>query len=195
MFIPNVTFVMVCLLLSFGAGMLRADPDMPGAEGIPSPNFNARTPQGVPVDVVVLHSTCMPTNETDETVRLFQSTASKVSSHYVVGKDGRIVQMVLEADRAWHAGVCRWQGRTDVNSCSVGIEMVHQDQTPHDDWPDAQMEAVARLLLSIRARHRVPNDHVIFHSECAYPAGRKTDPVGFDRGRLLRMTALLALSR
>jgi len=193
MFIPNVTFVMVCLLLSLGAGVLRAAPDMPGAEFVPSPNFNARTPQGVPVDVVVLHSTCMPTNETDETVRLFQSTASKVSSHYVVGKDGRIVQMVPEADRAWHAGVCRWQGRTDVNSCSVGIEMVHQDQTPHDDWPDAQMEAVARLLLSIRARHRVPNDHVIFHSECAYPAGRKTDPQGFDRARLLRMTALLAL--
>ncbi len=193
MFMPIVTFGIVCALLSLGARALHAAPDMPGAEFVLSPNFNARTPQGVPVDVVVLHSTCMPTNETDETVRLFQSAASQVSSHYIVGKDGRIVQMVPEQDRAWHAGVCLWQGRTDINSCSVGIEMVHQDQVANDDWPDAQMEAVARLLLSIRARHRVPNDHVIFHSECAVPVGRKTDPRGFDRARLLRMTALLAL--
>ncbi len=195
MFVSSVSFVMVCLLVLLGGAALHAAPDMPGADFIPSPNFNARAPERVPIDVVVLHSTCMPTNETDETVRLFQSAASKVSSHYVVGKDGRIVQMVSEQNRAWHAGVCLWQGRTDINSCSVGIEMVHQDQTPGDDWPDAQMEAVARLLLSIRARHRVPNDHIIFHSECAYPVGRKTDPQGFDRARLLRMTALLALPK
>ncbi len=202
MFIPCFTLGAVYGLLLCTMGVAHAGPDMPGpdmpgpdmpgADFVPSPNFNARMPSGVPVDVVVLHSTCMPTNETDETVRLFQSTASKVSSHYVVGKDGRIVQMVSEGDRAWHAGVCRWQGRTDINSCSVGIEMVHQDQNAQDDWPDAQMEAVARLLLSIRARHRVPNDHVIFHSECAYPAGRKTDPRDFDRSRLLRMTAFFS---
>ncbi len=185
---------LVCVLVVSGVKNVHAQADLPGAEFIPSPNFNARVPTGVPIDVVVLHSTCMPTNDTDETVRLFQSTASKVSSHYVVGKDGHIVQMVSEQERAWHAGVCLWQGRTDINSCSVGIEMVHQDQTANDDWPDAQMEAVARLLLSIRARHRVPNDHVIFHSECAVPTGRKTDPVRFDRARLLRMTALLAVA-
>jgi len=195
MFMLCLPIVIVCMLTLSAPGSLHAAPDMPGADFVPSPNFNARTPLGVPVDVVVLHSTCMPTNQTDETVLLFQSAASKVSSHYVVGKDGRIVQMVGEANRAWHAGVCLWQGRTDINSCSVGIEMVHQDQTAGDDWPDAQMEAVARLLLSIRARHRVPNDHVIFHSECAVPVGRKTDPQGFNRARLLRMTALLALPR
>lgn len=195
MFIPTLTLALACVLLFSVLEPMHAAPDMPGAEFIPSPNFNTRTPAGVPVDVVVLHSTCMPTNETNETVRLFQSAASQVSSHYLVGKDGRIVQMVSEQNRAWHAGVCLWQGRTDINSCSVGIEMVHQDQTAGDDWPDAQMEAVARLLLSIRARHRVPNDHVIFHSECAVPVGRKTDPRDFDRARLLRMTALLALPK
>lgn len=165
-----------------------------GADVVPSPNFNARTPTGVPVDVVVLHSTCTSTDETGETVRLFQNAASKVSSHYVVGKDGQVVQMVSEASRAWHAGVCLWQARTDVNSCSIGIEMVHRDQDPNDTWPEAQMAAVARLLFDIRSRHRVPNDHVIFHSECAYPPGRKTDPVGFDRPRLLQQVMLLALA-
>lgn len=172
-----------------------AVPDSAGARWVASPNFNPRRlgREGT-ADVVVLHSTCTTTNDTDETVTLFQSPASQVSSHYVVGKDGQVVQMVAEADRAWHAGDCRWQGRTDVNSCSVGIEMVHRDQDPHDDWPDAQLEAVAHLLLDIRSRHRIPNDHVIFHSECAWPPGRKTDPQGFDRPRLLRRVAALALA-
>ena len=165
-----------------------------GQPGFPVRTFGERKPQGIPVDVVVLHSTCMPTNETSETVQRFQETASQVSSHYVVGKDGQVVQMVSEADRAWHAGNCRWQGRTDVNSCSVGIEMVHQDENPNDTWPEAQFMAVARLMLDIRSRHRVPNDHVIFHSECAYPPGRKTDPVGFDRTRLLQTVMQLALA-
>ena len=170
-----------------------AVPDAQNARWVASPNFNPRSPVKSGVDVIVLHSTCTATNDTDETVRLFQSPASQVSSHYVVGKNGRVVQMVSESDRAWHAGDCRWLGRTDVNSCSIGIEMVHQDQNPADDWPDAQLEAVARLILDIRARHRVPNDHVIFHSECAWPPGRKTDPRNFDRPRLLRRVAELAL--
>jgi N-acetylmuramoyl-L-alanine amidase len=147
------------------------------------------------VDVLVLHSTCMMTNDIEEVIRLFQTPSSEVSSHYIVGKDGRVVQMVSEADRAWHAGDCRWQGRTDINSCSIGIEMVHRDQDPHDDWPPAQTEAVARLLLDIRSRHRIPNDHILFHSECAYPPGRKTDPRGFDRAGLLRRVVQLAEGR
>ncbi|MDQ2687022.1 MAG: N-acetylmuramoyl-L-alanine amidase [Armatimonadota bacterium] len=170
-----------------------AVPDARDARWVASPNFNPRTLGKEGMDVVVLHSTCTATNDTEETVRLFQSPESQVSSHYVVGKDGEIVQMVSERDRAWHAGACRWQGRTDINSCSIGIELVHQDQNPTDDWPDAQMEAVARLLLDIRSRHRIPNDHVIFHSECAWPLGRKTDPQNFDRPRLLRRVAELAI--
>jgi N-acetylmuramoyl-L-alanine amidase len=165
-----------------------------GAQWIPSPNFGERKPSGIPVDVVVLHSTCMPTNETQETVRLFQTPESQVSSHYVVGKDGQVVQMVSEADRAWHAGVCDWRGRTDVNSCSIGIEIVHRDQDPSDTWPDAQMEAVALLLQDIRTRHAVPDANVIFHWECAVPQGRKTDPVGFDRPQLLRRAAHFEMS-
>lgn len=170
-----------------------AVPEARDARWVASPNFNPRTLGKEGVDVLVLHSTCTATNDTDETVRLFQSPDSQVSSHYVVGKDGQVVQMVSENDRAWHAGECRWQGRADINSCSIGIEMVHQDQDPRDDWPAAQLEAVARLLLDIRARHRIPNDHVIFHSECAWPLGRKTDPQNFDRPRLLQRVAELAL--
>ncbi len=186
------TLALACLTKT--ARCPGAVPDAHGARWVASPNFNPRRLSAGGVDVIVLHSTCTSTNDTDETVRLFQAPESQVSSHYVVGKDGQVVQMVSESDRAWHAGDCRWQGRADVNSCSIGIEMVHRDQDPSDDWPDAQIEAVARLLLDIRARHRIPNDHVIFHSECAWPPGRKSDPRDFDRSRLLRRVAEMALT-
>lgn len=163
-------------------------PETAGSRWVASPNFNERTvgPEGI--DVVVLHSTCMPTNEIESVVELFQKPESQVASHYVVGKDGEIVQMVAEKHRAWHAGKCDWNGRTDVNSCSIGIEMMHRDQDPDDDWPEAQMQAMSRLMASIRSRHNVPDENVIFHYECAVPVGRKTDPKGFDRDRLLAMT-------
>ena len=166
--------------------------DAAGADWIPSPNFNPRRPNAGPLDIVVLHSTCMSANTTDEVVHWFQTPESEVSSHYIVGKDGRVVQMVAEGMRAWHAGPCDWRGRTDINSCSVGIEMVHRDQDPKDDWPDAQVRAVARLLADIRTRHAVPDDHVLFHSEVAVPPGRKHDPVNFDRARLLRLAGEFA---
>lgn len=187
-----LVMILVLASLTKTARCPGAVPDARGARWVASPNFNPRRPSSNGVDVIVLHSTCTSTNDTEETVRLFQDPPSQVSSHYVVGKDGQVVQMVSESDRAWHAGDCRWQGRADINSCSIGIEMVHQDQTPGDDWPDAQIQAVARLLLDIRARHRVPNDHIIFHSECAWPPGRKTDPQSFDRPRLLRLVAEMA---
>jgi N-acetylmuramoyl-L-alanine amidase len=168
--------------------------DAPQAEWIASPNFNERATIPSGVDMIVLHSTCMPTNGIQEVVRRFQNPDSRVSSHYIVGKDGQIVQMVSESDRAWHAGVCRWEDRTDINSCSIGIEMMHRDQDPGDDWPAAQAEAVARLILNIRSRHMVSDDHLIFHSECAYPPGRKTDPIGFDRFWLLLRIAQIKTS-
>jgi len=157
------------------------------AEWIASPNFNARLGTDTEIDTLMLHSTCMSTNDIEQCIQWFQLPESEVSSHYIVGKDGRIVQMVAETMRAWHAGPCDWQGRSDINSCSIGIELVHRDQDPLDNWPDAQMEAVAHLLADIRTRHAIPNSHVIFHWEAAIPAGRKTDPKDFDRARLLRM--------
>lgn len=182
----------VMLALVLGAGAWGKDEptmtaDAAGAEWIASSNFNRRTTEAV--NYLVLHSTCMATNDIEECIRLFQKRESQVSSHYIVAKDGRIVQMVRETDRAWHAGLTDWRGISDMNSCSIGIEMAHRDQDERDDWPDAQMAAVAHLLADIRLRHRIPNDQVVFHSEVAAPKGRKTDPRDFDRSRLLRMAA------
>jgi N-acetylmuramoyl-L-alanine amidase len=148
-------------------------PDHAGAAVIPSPNRNARRSGHASPDLVILHYTGMATGEA--ALALLCDPASNVSAHYVVFEDGRIVQCVPEAERAWHAGVSCWQGATDTNSRSVGIEIVNGG---HDfglpDFPEAQIEAVIDLLHGIIARHGLAPDAVIGHSDVA--PGRKRDP-------------------
>src|SRR3569832_1830673 len=91
------------------------------ADVAPSPNFDDR--KDGPPDILLLHYTGMQTGEAALT-RL-TSAESKESSHYCVFEDGRIVQCVPEDKRAWHAGVSSWAGETDINSRSVGIEIVN----------------------------------------------------------------------
>ncbi len=106
--------------------------------------------------------------------------ASAVSAHYLVGCDGQIVQMVREADRAWHAGVASWGGAGDVNSRSVGVELVNSGSAP---FAAPQIRALERLLPGIMARHGIGRAGVIAHSDCAL--GRKVDPgPRFDWRRL-----------
>jgi N-acetylmuramoyl-L-alanine amidase len=111
---------------------------------------------------------------------------SGVSCHYFVDEEGRIAQLVAESDRAWHAGQSRWGGETDINSCSIGIE-IHNSGHDFDypDFPDAQMRAVEALCLDILRRHVIPRNRVLAHSDVA--PGRKLDPgEKFDWERLAR---------
>src|SRR3972149_4857045 len=89
--------------------------------------------------------------------------------------EGRIAQLVLESERAWHAGQSRWAGETDLNSCSIGIE-IHNPGHDFDypDFPEAQMRAVEALCLDILSRHAIPPARVLAHSDVA--PGRKRDP-------------------
>lgn len=147
-------------------------PDHAGAAVRVSPNFGPRRGAMRP-DMIVLHYTGMATGEGAET-RLCDA-ASEVSSHYLVHEDGRIVQMVREEDRAWHAGKSAWKGEVDINSRSVGIEIVnggHAFGLP--DFPEAQIEATIALCLGIMARHGIPAERVLGHSDVA--PGRKADP-------------------
>jgi N-acetylmuramoyl-L-alanine amidase len=136
----------------------------------PSPNFDAR---GLPVSMLVLHYTGM-LDAASAIARLTDAEA-KVSAHYLVAEDGQVVQMVDEDDRAWHAGKSYWRGITDVNSASVGIEIVN----PGHEWgyrpfPDAQIEAVIQLSKTVIHRHKITRGNVVGHSDVA-PA-RKDDP-------------------
>ncbi|MCI4644872.1 MAG: N-acetylmuramoyl-L-alanine amidase [Hyphomonadaceae bacterium] len=141
----------------------------------PSPNFNARRH---PLDMLVLHFTGMEDGPSAE-ARLADPLA-EVSAHYVVREDGVVVQMVSEDKRAWHAGVSRWQGDEDLNSRSIGIEIVNGGHDFPDAkgrlpaYPKAQIAAVISLCRSILSRHDIPATRIVGHSDIA-PA-RKADP-------------------
>jgi N-acetylmuramoyl-L-alanine amidase len=146
--------------------------DHAGAEVHASPNFGERK-DGLRPEIIVLHYTGMETGAGAEA--WLCNPRSEVSSHYIVHEDGRIVQMVREADRAWHAGVSSWHGAIDVNSRSVGIEIANpgplRDNPP---FPARQIDAVIELCQGIIARHRIRPDMVLAHSDIA--PGRKIDP-------------------
>jgi N-acetylmuramoyl-L-alanine amidase len=136
----------------------------------PSPNFDERS---LPVSVLVLHYTGMP--DAASAISWLANPESKVSAHYVVTEDGQVVRMVDEGKRAWHAGKSYWRGTTDINSASIGIEIVN----PGHEWgyrpfPDSQLGALIPLIHDIKERYRITRGNVVGHSDIA-PA-RKLDP-------------------
>lgn len=147
-------------------------PDHPHADVRVSPNFGPRR-EGMKPDMIVLHYTGMETGDGAEA--WLCNPASEVSSHYLVHEDGRIVQMVREGDRAWHAGKSSWGGQSDINSCSVGIEVVNPGHAfGYPPFPERQIDAVIALCRGIIGRHSIAAERVLAHSDVAL--GRKIDP-------------------
>ncbi len=147
----------------------------------PSSNFNERL---LPVSMVVLHYTGMPSAAA--ALDRLADPAAAVSAHYLVAEDGTVVRMVAEENRAWHAGKSFWRGITDVNSASVGIEIVNPGhEFGYVPFPEPQMAAVEALVADIARRYRIAPGNVVGHSDIA-PA-RKDDPGElFDWPRLAR---------
>ena len=137
---------------------------------VPSPNCEART---MPLDMLVLHYTGMA--DAAAALAKLTSAEGKVSTHYVVLEDGRIVQCVPEALRAWHAGASEWEGMGDVNSRSIGIEIANPGHgLGYPAFPEVQVAAVIALCRDILARHPIRPVRVVAHSDIA--PGRKKDP-------------------
>src|SRR3546814_7122265 len=117
----------------------------------PSPNFDARD---LPVSMIVLHYTGMETGEA--AIARLRDTEAKVSSHYVVAEDGIVLRLVDEADRAWHAGKSSWRGITDVNSASVGIEIVNPGHAfGYRPFPDAQIRSEEEHTSELQSLMRI----------------------------------------
>jgi len=136
----------------------------------PSPNFDERR---APPDILVLHYTGMRTGE--EALARLRDPAAEVSAHYLVEEDGRIFSLVPEARRAWHAGRGVWQGETDINAASIGIEIVNPGhEFGYRAFPDVQVQAVIDLTSDIRSRWSIPDARIIGHSDLA--PERKEDP-------------------
>ncbi|SPJ24492.1 N-acetylmuramoyl-L-alanine amidase AmiD [Palleronia abyssalis] len=108
---------------------------------------------------------------------------AEVSAHYLIDRQGRVVRLVPESERAWHAGAGAWGPVRDVNSHSIGVELCNDGQMP---FAHAQMNALQLVLRGIKARWSIPAARVIGHSDCA--PGRKVDPgPRFDWTRFARL--------
>jgi len=137
----------------------------------PSSNHDAR--DGTPIDMLVLHYTGMESGAA--ALDRLCDPAAKVSAHYTVDEDGTVYAHVPEARRAWHAGVSWWGGDTNINSRSIGIELVNPGhEFGYRAFPEAQIAALTTLCHGILMRHPIPSARVLGHSDVA-PA-RKDDP-------------------
>ncbi len=137
-----------------------------------SPNVEPRR-NGLTPTILLLHYTGLESMA--QAIDWLTREGSGVSCHYGIDEDGRITQMVAEELRAWHAGESIWDGETDINSASIGIEIHNPGHAyGYPDFPDVQMQAVERLGRDIVARHRIRPERVLAHSDVA--PSRKRDP-------------------
>ncbi len=160
----------------------------PQARQVPSPNFGPR-PAGAPIDLVVIHSISLPpgqyggpeieqlfTNKLDWQAHPYfqQIMGAEVSAHFVIRRDGELLQFVSVLDRAWHAGRSSWQGRDNCNDYSVGIEL---EGLEGETFEPAQYRTLKDLLQTLQTLW--PITHIAGHEHIA--PGRKKDPgPGFD---------------
>lgn len=153
-----------------GARAMAIVPE-PSALPMLSPHFDDR--KGAPISAIVLHHTAMAENAVG-VGEFFQRPNAKVSSHYVVDRDGSLVRPVPDDKRAWHAGRSEFQGAGDVNTFSIGIEICNVGDGV-EPYPEAQMQAVAKLVAWLAQTYQVPLTRLTRHRDVAIPAGRKRD--------------------
>ena len=164
-------------LLVFGCAPVPTQPDVTPAqrgddyatprvrvEQRPSPNFDARRPV-----LVVIHHTS--DDRVEDALRTLSDPRRKVSSHYLISRDGRILQLVDERERAWHAGESYWAGIEDVNSASIGIEL---DNNGREPFAAPLMDALLALIADLKERYSIPAANFLGHSDVA--PRRKVDP-------------------
>ena len=127
-------------------------------------NFDLRKP-----DFIIIHHTAQ--NSCPATLHTFTIPESKVSAHYVICKDGTVHHMLNDYLRAWQAGAAKWGHNTDINSCSIGIEL---DNNGYEPFPAIQIRNLITLLDTLKLRYKIPAENVIGHGDIA--PGRKVDP-------------------
>ncbi len=163
---PFLRRVLLPLLLAVLAGCAPVPVRNPIAQWVPSPNFDQRRPV-----LIVLHFTDDDSaQQALQTLRTHNS-GGPVSSHYLIGNNGHIYQLVDDSQRAWHAGAGRWGTITDVNSASIGIELDNNGDSP---FSQVQIDSLLRLLADLTDRLRIPRTQIIGHEDLA--PGRKDDP-------------------
>lgn len=133
-------------------------------EWISTVNFNLRKP-----NFIIIHHTAQ--DSIQQTIKTFTLANTQVSAHYVIANDGRVIQMLNDYLRAWHAGVGSWGKNTDINSASIGIELDNNGTKP---FSELQINSLLALLTKLKKDYNIPAQNIIGHSDIA-PA-RKKDP-------------------
>lgn len=181
-------------------GTLNENGILSGALQAPSPNFDER-PEGAEVTLLVVHNISLPPGEFggEGIIGLFTNTLDfaahpyyeslrvlKVSAHFLVRRDGSLVQFVACSKRAWHAGDSNWRGHGCCSDFSIGVELEGVDDQP---YADTQYQRFAELAVLLRRRYPVAD--VVGHADIA--PGRKTDPgPAFDWGRTRTLISRLS---
>lgn len=133
-------------------------------EWIGTVNFNLRKPS-----FIIIHHTAQ--DSIQQTINTFIKTKTQVSAHYVISENGKVVQMLNDYLRAWHAGASTWGKNTDLNSSSIGIELDNNGSKP---FTEAQISSLVALLTKLKKDYNIPTQNIIGHSDIA--PGRKQDP-------------------
>jgi N-acetylmuramoyl-L-alanine amidase len=131
---------------------------------IPTVNFGIRKP-----NFVIIHHTAQ--DSLAQTINTFTLERTQVSAHYVVSRDGQVVQMLNEEFRAFHAGVGKWGNNYDMNSCSIGIEL---DNNGSEPFSEPQINSLLILLKKLKTTYNIPTANFIGHADVA--PKRKADP-------------------
>lgn len=161
--------ITLCRALCAAVLLLAACAELPVYTALPlevrpSPNVGERRPH-----YVIIHHTT--NNTAEEAITTLTSPIAAVSAHYLIARDGKMIYLVDELKRAWHAGDSYWGGNRDLNSSSIGIEL---DNNGNEPFADAQINALIALLEDLQARWNIPPANVLGHGDVA--PGRKVDP-------------------
>lgn len=144
-------------------------------EWIGTVNFNLRKP-----NFIIIHHTAQ--DSLGQTLKTFTLPATQVSAHYVIAKDGKVVHMLNDYLRAWHAGNGSWGKNADINSASIGIEL---DNNGYEAFSDKQIISLLALLTKLKKDYNIPTQNIIGHSDIA--PTRKKDPSALFPWKLLAL--------
>lgn len=147
-------------------------PREPRVSDVPSPNYESR--DGQVIDLIVLHGTASA-EDAWQIAEFFQNPETLLSVHYVIDRDGSIIRCVADRYRAWHAGAAEFDGATNINQRSIGIELCNLGDGA-EEFSDAQVSALIRLMAWLSWTWAIPDGRFVRHRDVAIPPGRKVDP-------------------
>ena len=135
-----------------------------------SPNYNSR--KNSKISLIIIHYTAL--KNTNDAITYLCNKKNKVSSHYLIAQNGSVFSLVEDKFRAWHAGQAFWQGITDINSISIGIELDYNPSRKNNKFSFKMINSLKKLILKLKRNYKINKNSILAHSDIA--PYRKKDP-------------------